>query len=169
MRMLVNKTSTRLQLSNRAIIRYNELAGTKYTPASILNFWDPISSEYYTKPWLFGFPAILVDGECDDMVIELDVPRTDPILLQIYDELGDDFSVDSYCVIEVDGHYRLCNDDRVEYVEQIDIKYDTELLNMKYKDQLSSIQPDQIIDVVCNWLQDTPDAVKLVYTYPKVS
>ena len=98
MKILVNRTYDNFTMSQKAISRYNELAGTDYRRFDYIgeNILEAFESgkEYDTilEP-PYQVCNIIIEGNDYSNWVDLDkiIPRNNKYLLQVFEELGDEF------------------------------------------------------------------------------
>ncbi len=175
MQILINTDYNGLRLSNNALERYNELSGTEYVK---FLYVEEIGNhvkylKYCNKPFYDHIPTILKSPDDPENWTSYDldeIPRNDPNLIQVFLELGENFSDEhSYKNIEIpdDSIWSLQYDDvGGESVIVKTIKINREIVVEKYKDRYNC--NDETINIVLNTLdvlRNDSDVVEIVEKY----
>lgn len=125
MKILLNRTYDSFTMSQKAIARYNELAGTDYRRFDYIgeNLVEEIEmvrefEKEHNMVYMSMNPnvcnAVVIGDNYEDWVdLDKDIPRNDKYLLQVYEELGDEFLEEDF------DYYKL---EIVEIPDNVDFK-----------------------------------------------
>jgi len=185
MKILINRTYDNFTMSQKAISRYNELAGTDYRRFDYIG--ENILEEFergkefekeYNETLECKYPTVAniviigdnLNGEWVDL--DKDIPRNDKYLLQVFEELGDEFLEQERFenrleIVEIPNNvnFKIISSDEggSEYVKYFTYKLNTNALQ-KIIDKKKSKHED-MVDAIANFIEEYPKLIQTKEIY----
>ena len=183
MKILLNRTYDNFTMSQKAIARYNELAGTDYRRfdyigENILEEFErakEFEKEYNTTlECKYNVCNTVISGDnYEDWVdLDKDIPRNDKHLLRVFEELGEEFlEQDKFKskleVVDIPDNvdFKIVSSDEggSEYVKYLTYKLNTNALQ-EIIDKKKSKHED-MVDAIANFIEEYPKLIQTKEIY----